>query len=154
MNILDVHQYLAETVLTTVAITDPIAKTIAKAYPMLPPARVALADLPCAMMPSHELQETNFRPAWIEQKFAINLQVFVKKAEVEQDIGAQMAAAFLNAIAQKLSDGLRLGGTSSLVRGLRGSQNTIGLLPWAGVNYVGLDLFVDVTLITGKVHAA
>ena len=154
MNILDVQQYLADTFLPGIAITDPVAATIVRAYKTLPDAGRALTDLPCAMMPGHELQETNFKPAWIEQKFASHLQVFVKQSEVEQGLAAQMAAAFQNAIALKLSDTQRLGATASLVRGFRGGPETLARLEWAGDSFTGLDLFIDITLITSKEHSA
>lgn len=153
MNILDLHQYLAATFLPGIAITDPVSESIARAYTTLPKEGEALTDLPCVMMPTFELQAVDFKSAFIEERYAIRLQVFVKPVEAEQGIAAQMAAAFVTAIGLKLSDTQRLGGNVSVIRGLRGERETLTGLVWAGVPYVGADLWLDVTLKQSKAHS-
>ena len=154
MNIVDVHQYLAATFFPGIAITDPEIASIQKAYPMTPDLDAALTDIPCVIMPGFELQAVMFHSAFIEERYAVRAQVFVKRAEVQQSIGAQMAASFLTAIGLALSSHQRLGQTASLVRGLRGERDTLVSLTWAGVSYIGLDLWIDITLKTSKEHAA
>lgn len=154
MNILDVHQYLAATLLPTLAITDPVTSSIQKVYPMTPDVDRALTDIPCVIMPGFELQAIHFNSAYLEQLYAIHLQFLVRRAEVEQGIGAQMAAAYIDALASALSGAQRLGGTVSVIRGLRGERETVASLSWAGVAFVGLDLWLDVTLKQTKEHSA
>ena len=153
MNILDVHQYLAATFLPSISITDPLAATIVRAYATVPDANRGLTDLPCAMAVEHQLERTAFKPVWIQQDFAIRIDLFVKKSEVEQGQAAEIAAAFSNAIAFALSGDQRLGDTVSVIRGLRSDPMPLRLT-WAGANYTGATLYLDVTLNTSKEHSA
>lgn len=154
MNIFAVHDYLATTFLPGIAITEPEAASIVRAYSTVPDLRRALGDLPCAMLPTHELQGVRFQSAFIEKDYAVNVQLFVKSAEVEQGLSAQMAAAFEDAIILACSGALRLGGTASVIRGVRGERETVTRLDWAGQSYVGLDMWIDVTLKETKAHSA
>lgn len=153
MNILDVHQYLAETFLPGITITDPVALSIARAYKMVPDVQHTLAELPCVMVTGHTLERSAFKPAWIQQEFAVQMDLFVRKSSVEQGMAAEISAAFQHAIAIKLSDTQKLGGTVSVIRGLR-SELMPARLEWAGVSYTGATLLLDVTLTTSKEHAA
>ena len=156
MNILDVQEYLADTLLPAVAITDPMVESIKRAYATVPDARMALAvaDLPCAMMPTHELQTAGFKSGFLGPMYAIKLQVFIAPATMEQGHSARMAHAFEAAIIAKCSGAMRLGGNVSLIRDVRGERETVAVLEWAGIPYVGLDMWIDVTLKEAKAHSA
>ena len=154
MNIYAVHEYLATTFLPGIAITAPVASAIVEAYPTVPDLRTPITDLPCVMMPTHELQAVDFRSSFIEKRYAINLQVFVHEVEVEQGLGARMASAFEDAIILACSNAMRLGGNASVIRGVRGERDTLARLTWADKAFVGLDMWIDVTLKETKAHSA
>ncbi|MGE0227760.1 MAG: hypothetical protein AB7I38_10975 [Dehalococcoidia bacterium] len=154
MNIFDVHDYLAETFLPGIEITDPVAAEIERAYPTVPDLNRALTDLPCAMLPTHELQSVQFRSAFIEKQYAVNLQLFVKRVDVEQGLSARIASAFEDAIILACSGAMRLGGNASVIRGVRGERETLVRLEWAGEAFVGLDMWIDVTLKETRAHSA
>lgn len=154
MNIFDVHDYLAETFLPGIAITEPVAASIVRAYATVPDMGRAISDLPCVMLPTHELQGVDFKSAFLEKRYAVNVQVFIKRVDVEQSLSARMASAFEDAIILKCSDTLRLGGNASVIRGVRGERETLVRLEWAGEAFVGLDMWIDVTLKQTKTHSA
>ena len=153
MNIREVHADLV-TRLATLAITEPVASSIKRVYKYVPALSKAITDYPCIFL-TYELTQVLFRPAFLEQEYTVHIQLFAGRAEAGQDVSADIASAFLDALVQKLSQSQRLGGTVSVIRGLRGaSPDTLAGLSWAGAGFVGLDLFLDITLKTAMEHAA
>jgi len=153
MNIRDVHADLV-TRLATLSITEPVTSEIKRVYKYVPALSKAVADYPCVFL-TYELTQVWFKSAFLEQEYTIHIQLFAGKVATEQDVAADIASAFMEALVQKVSLSQRLGGTVSVIRGLRGaSPDTLTKLEWAGVGFVGLDLFLDVTLKTAASHAA
>jgi hypothetical protein len=153
MDIRSVHADLV-TRLATLAITAPVTASIKRVYKYVPKLSAAITDYPCIFL-TYGLESLQFMPSFTEQQYSIHIQMFIGKAAAEQDITADVASAFLDALVTKLSQSQRLGGTVSVIRGLRGaSPDTLTGLEWAGVGFVGLDLFLDVTLKESAVHAA
>ena len=153
MDIRSVHADLV-TRLATLEITEPYAAEIKRVYKYVPSLSRAIGDYPCFFL-TYELTQVKFLSAFLEQDYTIHLQLFVGKVEPEQDVAADVASAFLDALITKLSQSQRLGNTVSVIRGLRGAApDTLTGLTWAGVSFVGLDLFLDVTLKTTAEHAA
>ena len=148
------HDYLAETFLPAIAISDPVVESIARAYPTVPDLNRSLTDMPCAMLPTHELQAVEFKSAFLVQRYGIKLDVFVGPVTVEQGLLARKAAAYEQAIILACSGAQRLGGNASVIRGVRGERETMTRFEWAGQAYVGLDLWIDVTLQTTREHSA
>ena len=154
MTILAALDYLADTLLPTVAITAPEASTIQKAYSTIPARNQPLAAVPAVTL-NYELKETLFKVSFLELRYSIHLQLFVAKIDADQDITMEMASAYVEALADIFSDNQTLGGTVSLIRGFNGaSPETIVRLTWNNVPYVGADLFLDVTLKRTKEHSA
>lgn len=152
MAIRAVHTAL-QTLLGSLSITSPSSISMARVYKFTPPARVALADLPCAIL-TYEQQPVLFKPALLMKPYSIHIQVFFKKASVEADVSADVASEFLEKIIQALSGDMTLGDSVSVIRQFRGAApETLTILEWAGEPYVGLDLFLEVTLTESKVHA-
>ena len=152
MDIRSVHADLV-TRLETLAITAPYAAEIKRVYKYVPSLSRAIGDYPCIFL-TYELTQVKFLPAFLEQEYTIHIQLFAGRAEPEQDVTADIARAFLDALVTKLSASQRLGNTVSVIRGLRGATpDTLTGLTWAGVGFVGLDLFLDVTLKTTAEHA-
>ncbi len=153
MDIRSVHADLV-TRLATLTITAPVASSVKRVYKYVPALSKAVTDYPCIFL-TYELTKVRFLPAFLEQDYTIHIQFFAGKVVPEQDVAADIASAFLDALVLKLSNSQRLGGTVSVIRELRGaSPDTITRLDWAGVAFVGLDLFLDVTLKTAASHAA
>lgn len=153
MNIRDVHADLV-TRLDGLAITAPVETEIKRVYKYVPALARSITDYPCIFL-TYELTQVWFRPSFLEQEYTIHLQLFAGRVEVEQDVAADIASAFMDALVTKLSQSQRLGNTVSVIRGLRGATpDTLTGLQWAGAAFVGLDLFLDVTLKTAASHAA
>ena len=153
MNIRDVHADLV-TRLATLAITAPVASQIQRVYKYVPALSTAITDYPCIFL-TYELTAARFPPSFLEQDYTVHIQLFAGRVEIEQDIASDIASAFLEALVTKVSQSQRLGNTVSVIRGLRGATpDTLAGLQWAGVGFVGLDLFLDVTLKTAASHAA
>lgn len=154
VTILAALDYLADTLLPTVAITAPEASTIQKAYSTIPARNKPLAAIPAVTM-NYELQETRFAVSFLELLYSIHLQLYVAQVDAEQDVTMEMASAYVEALADVFSDNQTLGATVSLVRGFNGaSPETIVRLTWNGVPYVGADLSLEVTLKRTKEHSA
>lgn len=152
MAIRDVHTAL-QTLLGAITITSPVSTGIARVYKFTPPARVAVADVPCVLL-TYEQQPVMFRPALLQKPYSIHMQVFVKDATVDADVGADIASEFLEKIIVALSGDQTIGGTVSVIRQFRGaSPETLTILEWAGKPFVGLDLYLDVTLTESREHA-
>lgn len=159
MNIRDTHSYLV-TLLQGLSITAPVSLTVKKAWKFTPPARVALGDLPCAIS-GYQLTAVRFLPAFLEQDYTVHIQLFIAPATAEQDQSEDIASAFLDALITSLSGHQRLNGNVSVIRALRGAgvnnsggAETLTLLEWASIGYVGLDLFLDLTLKQTAGHVA
>ena len=152
MNIRSVHADLV-TRLATLAITAPYAAQVKRVYKYTPPMGRAITDYPCVIL-TYQLTGVKFLSAFLEQEYTIHVQLFAAKAAPEQDVAADVASAFLDALVTKLSLSQRLGNTVSVIRGLRGDPETMVRMEWAGVDFIGLDLFLDVTLKTTAEHAA
>ncbi len=154
VTILTALDYLAETLLPTVAVTVPEASQIQAAYTTIPARNRPLAALPAVTM-NYELQETRFSVSFIELRYGIRLQVFVAAVDADQDTSMELASSYVDAFANLFSSNQTLDGNVSLIRGFSGaSPETIVRLTWNGKPYVGLDLTLDVTLKRTKEHSA
>lgn len=153
MNIRDTHAALAA-LLETLTITEPLALGIRKAWKFVPPSNNAVVDLPCTFS-KYELKKVVFGPALLQRQYAINIQLLAGKADMQGDIASDIASAFCEALVQKLLENQRLSGTVANIIGLRGaSPDTLTTLNWAGLPFVGLDLYLDVLLSDTAVGAA
>lgn len=149
----DVHSYL-QTLLGAITITDPVSTGITRVYKFVPKARASLGDLPCVIL-TYEQEPVLFKPAFLHKPYLIRIQVFVAKAEAEADQSADIASAFLDKIILALSGAQNLNGTVSVVREFRGAApETLTVLEYAGVGYVGLELYLAVTITEAGNHAA
>ena len=60
----------------------------------------------------------------------------------DQDQAADIASSYMNAFITAHNADIQLGGSATLTT-LRGGDPTLAVLNWAGIDYVGLDLFLD-----------
>ena len=153
MNIRDTVSALV-TLLESVTITDPKATTIKKVYRFPPDMGTALTMLPCAIL-TYEQQPVRFLPALMMKPYVIRIVLFVGQASSQAETHADTASALLDAIITTLSENQRLDNTVGVIREFRGaSPDTIVLLDRNGIGYVGLDLYLEVTLNSAANHAA
>lgn len=142
------------TLLEAVSITDPRTVAIKKVYKFPPDMGTALTMLPCVVM-SYEQQPVRFLPALIMKPYVIHLLVFVGQTASQAETHADTASALLEAIITTLSENQRLDNTVGVIREFRGgSPDTLVALDRNGIGYVGLDLYLEVTLNGAANHAA
>lgn len=150
-NIGAVHDYLV-TMLEGITITEPVATSIKRAYKYRPASNRGITDLPCALL-GFQLEKVNLQPGLLTKHWGVGIQVLVGRAGADADVWADVASEFLEAIIQALSDNLRLGGTVKAVQEFRGATETVGLLEYAGIGYVGLDLSLKFTITEATEHS-
>jgi hypothetical protein len=142
------------TLLEAVTVTAPRATSIKKVYRFAPDQGTALTMLPCAML-SYEQQPVRFLPALMMKPYVIRIMVFVGQTASQAEAHADTASALLDEIITTLSENQRLDNTVGVIREFRGaSPDTIVLLDRNGIGYVGLDLYLEVTLNSAANHAA
>ena len=102
----------------------------------------ALPDTPCFLntwtLTSQEL-DISLRILF----YTIRMQLIVHDSD--QDRAADIASSYMNAIITAQNADVTLDGAVNQSI-LRGSDPTLGVLSWAGVDYIGLDLLLDVEL--------
>ena len=130
-------------------IASPIPASIKKAYTYFPPASVANPDCPCFMNSwtmTDEVRDGGMR--W--QHYTVHMQLFVDNAD--KDVAADIAAGFHVALVDALDISTSLGGTVAM-QIIRGGSPTLAVLERSGQAYMGLDLYLDLTLKEGKAFA-
>lgn len=135
-------------------ITAPYARTVPKVWPFPPPRDKTLAETPCAIL-GYEQRPVVFGPAILHKPYSIHIQFFAGRSDAELDVRAAIAAEFNDKLITALSGSQLLGGTVSVINGLRGEvPESLVVLNWNNVGYVGLDLWLDVTIVQAASHAA
>lgn len=151
MDIRSLHSYLA-TILETLAITQPYAITLQKAWKFVPPVSASIADLPCVFS-TYELKPVIFHSGLLHRQYAINMQLIAGKMMPEADVSCDIASSFLEALITKLSGDQLLGGNVTVINGLRGATpDTLTRFEFGKQSYVGLDLFLDITMSSAANH--
>lgn len=125
-----------------IAITEPARLAVKRAYKYFPPQSVAVPDLPC-FMNSWTLVEERRGISLREQRYTVNIQFFA--GEGDQDYTADVASAFMAAFMDALDADVSLGGAVT-DSDLRGGNPTLAILERAGRSYIGLNLFLDLTM--------
>jgi len=126
----------------SLSITAPISSSILRAYKYTPPMSSALPDTPCFLntwtLTNQEL-DISLRVLF----YTIRMQLIVHDAD--QDQAADIASSYMNAIITAQNADVTLGGSVNQCF-LRGSDPTLGVLQWAGIDFIGLDLLLDVEI--------
>ena len=124
------------------SITAPVSSSIKRAYKYTPPQSSSLPDTPCVLntwsLTSQEL-DISLRILF----YTIRMQLIVHDSD--QDRAADIASSYMNAIITAQNADVTLDGAVNQSI-LRGSDPTLGVLSWAGVDYIGLDLLLDIEL--------
>ena len=124
------------------SITAPVSSSIKRAYKYTPPMSSALPDTPCFLntwtLTSQEL-DISLRILF----YTIRMQLIVHDSD--QDRAADIASSYMNAIITAQNADVTLDGAVNQSI-LRGSDPTLGVLSGAGVEFVGLDLLLDIEL--------
>jgi hypothetical protein len=123
----------------SLSITAPISSSIKRAYKYTPPMSSGLPDTPC-FLNSWTLQSQELDIGLRILLYTIRMQLMV--LDSDQDQAADIASSYMNAFITAHNADIQLGGSATLTT-LRGGDPTLAVLNWAGIDYVGLDLFLD-----------
>jgi len=124
------------------SITAPISSSILRAYKYMPPMASGLPDTPC-FMNSWTLQNQELDIGLRILIYTVRMQLAVLDAD--QDVAADIASSYMNALITAQNADIQLGG-SCVLSTLRGGDPTLAVLSWAGQDFIGLDLILDVEL--------
>jgi hypothetical protein len=127
------------------SITAPISSSILRAYKYMPPMASALPDTPC-FLNNWTLQNQELDVGLRILFYTVRMQLAVLDAD--QDQAADIASSYMNALITAHNADVQLGGSCNLTV-LRGGDPTLAVLNWAGIDFVGLDLFLDVQITDG-----
>jgi len=126
----------------SLSITAPISSSILRAYKYMPPMASALPDTPC-FLNNWTLQNQELDVGLRILFYTVRMQLVVLDAD--QDQAADIASSYMNALITAQNADVQLGGSCNLTV-LRGGNPTLAVLNWAGIDFIGLDLFMDVEL--------
>ena len=128
-----------------VTITVPGAHTVAVAYKYFPPQDVAVAEIffqnDWALVTEERLNGMH------RQHYIVHSQLFVTESDMDQ--AADIATAMMADYVDRLDADITLGGAVTNSE-LRGGSPTMGTLRRGSLEYMGLDLFLDLILAEGK----
>jgi len=127
------------------SITAPISSSILRAYKYMPPMASGLPDTPC-FLNNWTLQNQELDIGLRILFYTVRMQLAVLDAD--QDQAADIASSYMNALITAHNADVQLGGSCTLTV-LRGGDPTLAVLNWAGIDYIGLDLFLDVQITDG-----
>lgn len=136
------------TLQASLAITDPAAMSVPKAYRYFPdpqkdlPVRSFLNEWSMAEMSADQSHRTE--PYQIRTQFIAG-QDAISDVERAEDIASAFWAAYVEAIASSVKAG---GLFEGLILRLRGAEPTLGLIQRGGKSYVGFECFLAVDLMT------
>ena len=126
----------------SLSITAPISSSILRAYKFTPPQSSSLPDTPCFLntwtLTNQEL-DISLRILF----YTIRMQLIVHDSD--QDQAADIASSYMTALITAQNADVTLNGSVNQCF-LRGSDPTLGVLQWAGVDYIGLDLLLDIEI--------
>jgi hypothetical protein len=123
----------------SLSITAPVSSSIKRAYRYTPNMASALPDTPC------------FLNTWTltNQELAISLRILFYTIRMQlvvhdsdTDRAADICTAYMNSLITAQNADVTLGGAVNGTS-LRGNDPTLGILSWAGQDFVGLDLTMD-----------
>jgi hypothetical protein len=130
------------------SIASPVALTVKRVWPYVPPQNVALPEYPAWMNTwdlVRELRAIGLR----ELVFTVHAQLFAAPADREQDRALDIATAFLDSFITALDANVSLS-QSVTEANLRGSSPTLAILERGGLAFAGLDLFIDIVMKEAK----
>jgi hypothetical protein len=126
----------------SLSITAPVSSSILRAYKYMPPMSSSLPDCPC-WINAWSLQNQELAISLRVLFYTIRMQLVIDDAD--QDQAADIASAYMNAFIDEHYKDVQLDGSCN-VSYLRGGDPTLAVLSWAGRDYIGLDLYLDVEL--------
>ncbi len=132
------------------AITDPITASVAEAWKYRPPGKMALNSFPVFMNEWTFVGEKRAN-SLREQEYTVHMQLAVNDSDADQ--AADIASAFHVALIDAFDADVKLNNTVTR-QSIRGGNPTLANLEFAGPNYIGLDLFMDIVMSEGGTFAA
>lgn len=124
------------------SISSPVSSSIKRAYNYTPNMASALPDTPC-WLNTWTLQNQELDIGLRILTYTIRMQLMVFDADFSR--AADICSAYMTAFITAHNADITL--DSSVTQcALRGGDPTLGVLSWAGQEYVGLDLYLDCEL--------
>lgn len=130
-----------------VEIDDPIEIKVMRSYPFRANGRDDI-DLPCFMHAWRLISDTPRPNGAVETKYDIRAQLFVADADTDEADWDAVATALHEAFLASYRANLQLDGNVALAR-VRGADGVYvpGLLPRGGKDYVGIEYFIEATVL-------
>lgn len=125
-----------------VSITDPYGMEITEVFKHPPGAQIA--PEPPFIVNTWSFPDQDLYIAQDVHRYTINMRVYIGEPDREDagDIAAAFHEALLNA--WRADPTLKNGGSAAVIEAAyRGGEPTLGILEMNGINYVGLDLYLD-----------
>lgn len=120
--------------------------SIARVYPFFPKTAKFAVDLPCFMNRWTLIGVNRRANNQRRLSYIVRPQALVGKAEGESDVHAQVATAIHDAFMTAIDANLGLGTAAGWLRETRGEDETLALLEFNGLGYVGLAYEFEVDL--------
>lgn len=125
------------------SIDDPIEQTVKAVYKYFPSRNNAAPARPFWMNTWTLRAQRRQSNGWDQVDYTVRSQLCVDDASLDR--AADIATAFGDALMDALDRDITLNGGTAR-HDLRGADPTLALLEWSGKTYVGLDLYIDLTL--------
>jgi len=128
------------------SITSPITESIKVAYKYSPAANVGLPDAP-AFFNEWTLEREERHVSMRIQYYTVHMQLLVRDADLNR--AADIATAFHVALVDAFDADVQMNNTVTQ-SSLRGGSPTLAGFVRNNINYIGLDLFLDLELKEAK----
>jgi len=130
------------------AITDPIAAGVARAYPYFPDPQKALPNR--TFQNEWTMGEVKAEQAVRTLPYQVRTQFLAGEALADAERTEDVATAFWEAYVEAVCASVRVGGAfQGLILRLRGAEPTLGRIERNGKAYVGFESFLAIDLTTG-----
>lgn len=145
MSVMNIIAALAK-VEAAVEIESPAPMKVQRSYPFRANGRDAI-DLPCFMHNWRLITDTPRPNGFVETKYDIRVQLFVAPSDTDEPLVDECATELHEAFLRSYRSNLQLDGNVSLVK-LRGADGVYlpGTLSRGGIEYVGIEYFIEATI--------
>lgn len=127
--------------------------TIARVYPLTPKTGKFAVDLPCFMNSWSLTDVSRYVNSQRKSRYVLRAQCLVGKVEGDTSLNARVATAIHDAFITALDAELGFGVGVTFLRETRGETDTLAVLEWNGLGYVGLSYEFELDLFSVSTFA-
>jgi hypothetical protein len=132
--------------------TETVDISIKRAYPYFAGQNNTVTDFPC-FINQWTAPTVEFASVLMTGEFSLHMQLLIKDANLDRS--CMIASAFYPKVLQAFAENIKLNAWGpATVRRIRGADPTNAVLSYGGLDYGGLDLFLDIYLNKAKVMEA